>query len=124
MPISKMKRLTVFVRKEHLDKLMKKLVRLRCVEISKYEDDFESKELSLARVNCDARRSELDDSLSLINDAIGLLNPYVKKSKGLFSQKKQVDTEKFINEGRDERARKVVLETVKLNKNKEKNKGD
>ena len=113
MSVSKMKRLTVFTHKERLDELVKKLVRLRCVEISKY-DEGDMDELSLTRINCDARRLELEADIADIGRAINILDPFVQVSKGLFAQKTCVDTESFIKKGHADRARRTVKETIAL----------
>ena len=119
MSVSKMRHLTVFAPRERIDDLVKKLIRLRCVEITKQDDDSYN-ELSLARLNYDAQKSELEDELKHIDAAIVALNPYVKKSKGLFAQKRRIDLEEFNSQGRKERARKVALKTVEIVKQKEK----
>lgn len=64
MSVSKMKRLAVYAHKAELDAIVKKLMRLRCVEISTYADDPEAEELELQRISCDARRLELETRLS------------------------------------------------------------
>ena len=107
MSVSKMKKLTVFAHKEQLDELMAKLVRLRCVEISSHTDTPEESD-GLEALNCDARRMELEASLSDISRAINLLDPLVQKSKGLFAQKMNVDIDSFVKRGHSDRARKTV----------------
>jgi V/A-type H+-transporting ATPase subunit I len=106
-----MKRLTLIAHKDRLDELIKKLVRLRCVEISS-EDDSALSELELGRLNCDARRLELEGKLSDITSAINILDPFVKRSKGLFPQKTRVDTESFISKGHAARAERAVGEAI------------
>lgn len=112
MSVSRMKRLTAFAHKEQLDELMKKLVRLRCVEISSCESGAEDSADELSRLNCDARRLELEASLSDISAAINILDPLVKRAKGLFAQKTEVDTDSFVAKGHAERAIRTVAETL------------
>lgn len=112
MSVSKMKRLTVFAHRDRLDELLKKLVRLRCVEISDSEGMPDADGLELTRLNCDTRRLELEASLSDISEAITVLDPYVKRSKGLFPQKMRVDTDSFMAKGHYERAKKTVSATL------------
>ncbi len=102
-----MKRLTVLAHRDGLDGLMKKLIRLRCVEITDREATADD-ELALRAFDCDQRRLELESSLSDISRAINLLDPLVKRSKGLFAQKMKVDTEAFVAKGHEERARGTV----------------
>ncbi len=111
MSVSKMKRLTVFAHKERLDELVKRLVKLRCVEISESEERS-MEELSLTRINCDTRRLELEADIADIGKAINLLDPFVRRSKGLFPQKTEVDTEAFVKKGHAERARRTVKEAL------------
>ncbi len=106
-----MKKLTVVAHKDQLDGLIKKLVKLRCVEISR-QDDADLSEYSLSRINCDARRLELEGELSEISSAINVLDPFVKKSKSLFAQKIKVDIESFIKKGHADRAKKIVKEAI------------
>ena len=108
-----MKRLTVMAHKEQLDEHIRKLVRLRCVEIST-QDDASLSELALSRINCDARRLELESDIADINEAINILDPFVKRSKGLFPQKTRVDTANFVSKGHAARAEKTVKDAVSI----------
>lgn len=114
MSVSSMKRLTAFAYKDQLDELMKKLIRLRCVEISSYEPTADDAAQAMSRLNCDARRLELESGLSDISDAINILDPLVVRSKGLFAQRTSVDMESFVSKGHADRARKTVAETLSL----------
>ena len=107
-----MKRLTAFAHKDQLDELIKKLIRLRCVEISSYENSAGETAGELDRLNCDARRLELEASLADISAAINILDPLVKRSKGLFAQKTEVDPESFVAKGHAQRAVKTVAEAL------------
>lgn len=114
MSVSKMKRLAVYAHKAELDAIVKKLMRLRCVEISTYADDPEAEELELQRVSCDGRRLELETRLSDVNDAIAALEPYVKKKKGLFAGKTQLNIDAFIEKGYADKARKILARTEEI----------
>jgi vacuolar-type H+-ATPase subunit I/STV1 len=59
MSVVNMKRLTVFVHKSQTDEIVKKLMRLRCVEISECDPDGDFKKLDL-----DAVKNELDNIVS------------------------------------------------------------
>ena len=115
-----MKRLTVFAPKESLDELMKKLIRLRCVEISEYNGEYDGEEFGLGRVDCDARRLELEASLSEINQAITALNAYATKGKGLFPRKMQINADTFIAKGYYERAKQAVSDVLEAETRKSK----
>ena len=108
-----MKRLAVYAHKSELDAIVKRLMRLRCVDISTYDEE-ESDELSLQKISCDGRRLELESELSDINSAIAALEPYVKKKKGLFSGKIQLNVDSFIEKGYADKARKILERTEEI----------
>lgn len=122
MSVSKMKRLAVYAHKSELDAIVKRLMRLRCVDISTYGED-EADELALGRISCDGRRLELEAELSDINGAIAALEPYVKKKKGLFAGKTQLNVDSFIEKGHADKARKILLrvEEISARRNQIKN---
>jgi len=82
MSVVNMKKLTVFAHKSETDEIIKRLVRLRCVEIKSGEADSE-----LVRLNCDAKRNELENSVSDINEAMVVLNPFSKRTHSLIKPK-------------------------------------
>ena len=108
MSVSKMKKLTVLAHRDKLDELVKKLVRLRCVEVSDSVTDPCEEGLLLNGLDCEQRRLELESSLSDISRAISILDPYVKRSKGIFAQKMKVNTDAFVSKGHEARARNTV----------------
>lgn len=124
MSISKMKKLAVFAHKEELDALVKKLMRLRCVDISSHVEGKDDEELALGRINCDVRRIELEGAIADISDAIAVLEPYVQKSKGLFPAKKKLDTDAFVRDGLADKARNTVKRTLEIVKRREQIKND
>lgn len=107
-----MKRLAVYAHRTDLDLLVKKLIRLRCVDISTHVDNDDDAELGIGRVSCDLRRIELEGSVANIGAAITALDPYVQKSKGLFPPKKRLDTDEFVRSGRADVARELVARTL------------
>lgn len=113
MSVSKMKKLAVYAHKTELDAIVKKLMRLRCVDISTYSEE-ESEELELQRIACDGRRTELESSLAEISAAITALDPYVQKKKGLFAGKTQLNLDSFIEKGYADKARKILARTVSI----------
>lgn len=114
MSVSKMKKLTVLARKECLDDLMSRLVRLRCVEIRTHTESTENVSASLRTLDCNERRMELEHSLADISTAIDLLDPFVKKSKGLFARRMKVGIDSFTKDGRFERAKRTVASALSI----------
>jgi len=110
MSVSKMKRLTVFAHKDDADGLLRKLVHLRCVDVSASEPS--SGRLSTVRCNFDAQKAELEASLSEIGEAITVLSPYSLKKRSLFRPKRRVDFDEFRADGSEQRARQTVRLTV------------
>lgn len=107
MSVSRMKKLAVYVHKTELDAIVKKLMRLRCVDISTYSED-ESAELDLQQISCDGRRLELETVIAEINGAIAALEPYLQKRKSMFAGKTQLNVDSFIEKGRADKARRVL----------------
>ena len=87
MSISKMKKLAVFAYKDELDPIVKRLMRLRCVDISTHTDRDEEEELELERISCDSRRLELESTIADIDAVIAALDPHVKRAKGMLAGK-------------------------------------
>ena len=102
-----MKKLTVFAHRSDIDAIVKKLVRLRCVEINAGAQLSE-----LTRLNLDARRNELDTSVAQINDAMVILNKFSKRTRSLVKPKISVDMDSFVADGFADSARFTVSETL------------
>ena len=115
-----MKRLTVFAPKGSLDELMKKLIRLRCVEISEYNGEFDEDEFKLNRVDCDARRRELEASLSETNQALTVLNAYANKFKNLIPRRAKINADAFAEEGHYAKAKQAVHDVLEAETRKSK----
>lgn len=110
MSVSKMKKLTVFAHKTEADELLRRLVHLRCVDVSVAEPTGEM--LSAARCNYDEERSALESSVARINDAMTALNPYSSKRRSLMRPKRRLRLSDFVADGSAERARDVVEKTL------------
>ncbi len=116
MSVSRMKRLTVFAEKGDAPELIRRLMKLRCVEVS--ETPLE--ELSLTRLDTDSRRLSLEGRDSQISEAISLLDVYVQKRKPLFAQKSRTDLAAFRKKGYCEKAERLLGETLALDGRKKK----
>ena len=119
MSVSKMKKLAVFAHKSELDVIVKKLMRLRCVDISTRVDDEGDDEIRLEKIECDVRRLELESLVEDIDTALTALAPYVQKGDGILAGKKQLDVDAFANDGRAEEARAAVKRTIEIVKRRE-----
>ena len=111
MSVSKMKRLTVFAHKDDTDALIKRLVRLRCVEIGEVQSG-EDPLPTLERYHCDAVRSELESFVSDINEAMNTLNRYTLAKRSLLHSKARVNADEFVASGAWARAKETVRKTL------------
>lgn len=107
-----MKRLTVFAHKDDTDTLIKRLVRLRCVEIGEAQGGEEDS-LAMERYHCDAARSELESFVSDINEAMDTLNRYTVAKRSLLRSKVRVNAEEFVAGGSYDRAKETVRNTLR-----------
>lgn len=97
MSVSTMHKLTVFAPREHADTLIRKLMRLRCVQVRQVDDAG----LALSRVNCDAQRADAERRVNATGEALEILAKYSTR-KGLLSSlvqtRKELNEQKFIEE--------------------------
>lgn len=103
-----MKKLTVFAYADDSDAVIRKLMNLKCVEIEAVDRANTAEILPSQKVNCDAKRSELEGSIAKINDAINILDVYTHRKKSLFKQKINVKKDKFVADGYADKARFTV----------------
>ncbi len=107
MAISKMKRLSAFCLREDTDRLIKKLMRLRCVSLERAAEESASAS-GLALPPPDGRRAELENEIAETTQALELLHPYSKEKKSLFSPLISADLAEFERSGRAEKAKETV----------------
>lgn len=108
-----MKKLTVFATVDDAEPIIRKLMNLRCVEIS--NSTASDGDIVTERLNCDAQRSALDKKVADIASAQTVLSVYSTEKKGLFGKSvKNVDRNKFCSDGSVQRAWDTVTETLEL----------
>ena len=96
MSVSTMRKLTVFAPKGQEDALVRRLMRLRCVQVRQVDDEG----VQLERVSCDAQRAAAERRLSAVTDALEILAKFSTR-KGLVQTRNQLDIEKFMVERYD-----------------------
>ena len=111
MSVSRMKKLTLFAWRDESDSLIRRLVRLRCVDVS-VSESFSEEKFCMVRLNCDADRAALEGSISNIDDAMLALNKYSQKKRSLLTPRARIDSEEFVANGSAEKARDAVRKTV------------
>lgn len=110
MSVSPMKKLTVFAYADDSEAVIRKLMSLKCVEIDQKDKSDAEAILPLQRIDCDAKRAELEANLSKINDAIDILDVYTRRKKSLFKPKINVKKDKFVADGYADKAHFTVEE--------------
>ena len=106
MSVSTMRKLTVFAPKGQEDTLIRRLMRLRCVQVRQVDGDG----VRLERVACDAQRAAAERRLGAVTDALEILAKYSSR-KGFVQIRNQLDIEKFMAE-RYQAATDVVRQTL------------
>ncbi len=106
MSIVAMKKLTLFSPKNSSDEMLSKLIKLRCVEISREETDEES----LLPCVLSEKKLALEAEIGRTERAIAALLPYSKRKFSLVKPKLEVDTDKFMSDGSYELAKKALSE--------------
>lgn len=91
MSTAVMKKLSLIVPRDEGDKLMRRLMWLRCVEVESGDPD----ELGLTRAAYDDERNELIRRAGMLRSAITVLNEFKTSKKGLFSGRLSVDRRRF-----------------------------
>lgn len=106
-----MKKLTVLAYNSDADAIMRRLMRLRCVDLRAVEGL--DGERHPTRFGEDAARTEAEARLAKINRAIPILAKYSMRKKANGSLH-MIDADAFVHEGRDRRAMETVEETLSL----------
>ena len=107
MSVSKMKRLTVFAFREDADRIVRRLMNLRCVEVR--TADPERGAAVFPYLNAEAELAETDKTLNEIGEVLPVLAKYATRKKGLTRLVLRVNREAFVRDGRADAA----METVK-----------
>ena len=106
MSVSTMRKLTVFAPKGQEDALIRRLMRLRCVQVRQVDGEG----VQLERVACDTQRAAAERRLGAVTDALEMLAKYSSR-KGFVQTRNQLDIEKFMAE-RYEEATEAVRQTL------------
>ncbi len=119
MAVVKMKKLSVFAHKRDADRLLHRLMRLRCVEIkqSELDDGVSSGEIP------EHGFAEIENNIAGAARCLKVLSKYSERKKGLGSARISVRLDKFRSDGSYARAVAVVGETDELLAKKDELKG-
>ena len=111
MSVSKMQRLTVFAFQKDADRIVHRLMNLRCVEVKPADPERGAVVFPFLKV--DEELAAVNQKLVLIGQALPVLEQYNRK-KGLARRVHHVDREKFVQDGRASRAFETVKQTLTL----------
>lgn len=112
MSVTVMKKLTVLASLRDADKLVRRLMRLRCVEIDAAPLGNLPDGGTLFRYDADTARADAERRCADVTAALALLDPYAVHEKPK-SHPIEVTAEEFRTSGRFEAARALVAETLK-----------
>lgn len=111
MSISAMKKLTVITPLDGMSAVVRKLVKLRCVEVRHI--DMDADDGLLMKANYDSQKLTLEASIADIGKALPILNKYSERVLGLGDTRVKINRGEFISDGSYDSAKKIVKETNK-----------
>ena len=110
MSVSKMQRLTVFAFREDAERIVRRLMDLRCVDV-RAADPARGAEV-FSYLDVDRELAQTEQKLAAIREAIPILAKYATKKKGLARRVIRVDRAKFVADGRAEAAMETVRQAL------------
>ena len=97
MSVSKMKKLTAFVFREDADRLVRSLMRLRCVQVRSMDAERSAKKL--VRVDCDAELTEARKRVAEVDAVLPVLSKYSTRKMRFRRRVHAVDQQEFVESG-------------------------
>lgn len=101
MSISSMKKLTVFAHAADADRLVRRLMRCRCVDVEQVEEE------GFDRISCENEAAEQEKRLSRIKDALTILHKYAARAP-LVKVRQEVSYAAFAESGQAAAAWRLV----------------
>ena len=111
MSVTVMKKLTVLASLRDADRLVRRLMRLRCVEIDSVPLGNLPDGGTLFRYDCDSARAEAERQVADVTAALAALDPYAIREKPR-TRPIEVTAEEFVASGRFDAARRAVARTL------------
>ena len=109
-----MKKLTVLAPERDADRLVRRLMRLRCAELSTVPLGDLPDGGTLLRYDCDTARAEAERRVAAVTSAMPLLDAYTVKAKPWNKKPIAITAEEFRESGRFDAARETVAEVLAL----------
>ena len=114
MSVSVMKKLTVLAPERDADRLVRRLMRLRCAELTSVPLGDLPDGGTLLRYDCDTARAEAERRVADVTATIPLLEAYTVKAMPWNKKSVAITTEEFRKSGRFDTARDTVAEVLAL----------
>ena len=114
MSVCVMKKLTVLAPQRDADRLVRRLMRLRCTELSAVPLGDLPDGGTLLRYDCDTARAEAERRVAAVTAAMPLLDAYTVKAKPWNKKPIAVTADEFRESGRFSAARDTVAEILSL----------
>ena len=118
MSVSKMKRLTVFAFRDDADRIVRRLMNLRCVQVR--SADPERGEAVLPYLKVESELAEINRNLALIRQVLPVLAKYTRK-KGITRRVLRADREQFVKSGQAATALEVAAQALELKNSQKEN---
>ncbi len=118
MSVSKMKRLTVFAFRKDADRVVRRLMNLRCVEVRTADPERGAAVLPYLKV--ESELAQINKNLSLIRQVLPVLAKYTRK-KGITRRVLRVNREQFAKSGRAAAALELAAKTLELKNDQKEN---
>ena len=114
MSVSVMKKLTVLASERDADRLLRRLIRLRCAELKTVPLEDTPDGGRLLRYDSDAARAEAERRVADVTAAIPLLDAYTVKASPWNTKPVEITAEEFRASGRFDAARRTVEEALSI----------
>ena len=108
MSVAVMKKLTVLAHADDTETILRRLIRLKCVEVKSHPAEGAGQ----ARLACEEALAEAEHRVEQTREALVPLHKYSTKKKQLFVPQRTVSTAAFREDGSLERARNTVRSTL------------
>ena len=118
MSVSKMKRLTVFAFQKDADRIVRRLMDLRCVDVQTADPERGAEVLPYLKVETEL--AEINRNLALLRQVLPVLAKYSRK-KGLARRVLRVNREQFVQSGRAAAALELAKQALELKNSQKEN---
>lgn len=112
MSVSNMKKLTAFVFRDDADRLVRTLMRLRCVQVQSL--DAVRSAWKLSRVDCEGELADAKRRLTEVDAVLPILSQYSTRSMRFRRRVHTIDQQTFVKDGTEARTWETVRKVASL----------